>query len=747
MKFNLYHRLLLSYAPIFFLVISVLIFAFFSLLNNSAKQQILETNEVISNQIVNSLDANLEVTERILIREMLGNQAIKLFYNDQKKSMYDYFYISQKLDEISASMSFVNSIYLYHAADGIVLSRKDLIPIDKFADHAFIESVYNSDNMQGSWTDPREFKEVSSDGMSETVVSLAKPFPLPKQKRGMIVVNVRVDALFEYMSKLNGKDLNLIKVYDSQRRPFPENNVSWASNPQESFDVKLIAKKSDYTGWHFETGMRKSYGFSVMSVITNIWTILGFMAIVFGITWMTYVTHRNYKPIQAIIGRLHEYAGKKSGRLVARTTGDEYKFIESAIENLMEKSTEFEKMHQDDLIIRKKHFFAEWLEGYRTLQAGEWQEEMGRFGKPSKFSRLVAVVIELDGYAEFVSKYNQRDQYLLKFIVQNVFEDLARGAEVEAWSEWTDVHQLISVLYLNENHEPYQEKLMGISEGMQQWIGNHLEFTVSIGIGAEAVDFNEIHFSHDTAMEYISYKPIFGSNQIIGHWSLMTKAPGDVFHHLQTVRRMAELFRSGEELWRSEFNQLAQSLKQKLISKSDLKHLADYLIFHFHKEIMMLTDEIRHCWTTTTLPAMEEAVTRTDTVDLLFCRIESVLRELEVRILEIRNERKNTALVAQVKEYLKGNYHDTNLSLNQVSDAFNISSRYLSRIFKEELGVNFIDFLVEIRMKHAARMLLESDEPIQQISERVGYIHAMSFIRTFKKYNGSTPGEYRKRRA
>jgi two-component system response regulator YesN len=745
MKFNLYYRLLLSYAPIFFVVISMLIFVFFSILNNSAKQQILKTNEVISNQIVQSLDANLEVTERILIREMLGNQAIKLFFNEnQKKTLYDYFYISQKLDEIISSMSFVNSIYLYDESNGFVLSRKDLIPAGKFADYSFIQKVYNSNNLQSTWTNPREFKEINIDTKGEKVVSLAKFYPFPIQKKGMVVVNIRVDSLLEYINKLNRNDLNLIKLFDSDHMPFLENSVTHLHIKPKTFDMKLISKKSEYTGWQFEMGMNKTYGFSVMSLLTNIWTILGFLTILIGIAWLTYTTHRNYKPVQSIISRIHHYTNKKSEQLGTKASGDEYKFIESAIDNLIEKSTQFEKLHKDDLILRKKHFFLELLETSSTLQEHEWQQEMERFEKPEQFSRLVVVVIELDNYAEFSKSSNQKDQYLQKFIVHNVFEDIAQSNGAQTWSEWTNLNQLTSIIYLNETNEPYQETVMHISKRMQEWIGEHLQFTVSIGVGAEIDNNNDIHFSYETAKEYISFKQIFGTNQIIGHWSLVAKTPGDVFQHLQKTREIAEQFRLGEEQWKMEYTNLFHSIKEKLLSKSDLKHLMDYMFFHFQKEIMKLAEEIQSYWKTETLPLLEEVVQKADTLDELSEKINTTLCKLEEQIAEVRNQRRNSLLISKVKEYIKCNFQNMDLSLNGVSEQFNMSSRYLSRIFKEELGENFNDFIVKLRMSHAKYLLLETDLSIQEISEQVGYIHAMSFIRTFKKINGSTPGVYRK---
>jgi AraC-like DNA-binding protein len=47
-------------------------------------------------------------------------------------------------------------------------------------------------------------------------------------------------------------------------------------------------------------------------------------------------------------------------------------------------------------------------------------------------------------------------------------------------------------------------------------------------------------------------------------------------------------------------------------------------------------------------------------------------------------------------------------------------------------------------MEHAKRLLRETDEPIQDIAMQVGYLHSISFGRTFKKVVGVTPGDFRK---
>lgn len=85
------------------------------------------------------------------------------------------------------------------------------------------------------------------------------------------------------------------------------------------------------------------------------------------------------------------------------------------------------------------------------------------------------------------------------------------------------------------------------------------------------------------------------------------------------------------------------------------------------------------------------------------------------------------------------------ISLDTIADKLNMSRGYLSTYFKEKTGVNFSDYLNQLRIQKTKEMLGDSNLKIHDISERLGYQNVNSFIRMFKRYSGMTPGEYRKK--
>lgn len=111
--------------------------------------------------------------------------------------------------------------------------------------------------------------------------------------------------------------------------------------------------------------------------------------------------------------------------------------------------------------------------------------------------------------------------------------------------------------------------------------------------------------------------------------------------------------------------------------------------------------------------------------------------------IQNKREEKSTSTVEQAKSYIKENY-DKDISLDDVSRAFNISPYYFSKVFKEETGENFIEYLTSIRMERAKELLLNSTEySMKEICSMCGYSDPNYFSRSFKKNVGVTPTEFK----
>ena len=84
------------------------------------------------------------------------------------------------------------------------------------------------------------------------------------------------------------------------------------------------------------------------------------------------------------------------------------------------------------------------------------------------------------------------------------------------------------------------------------------------------------------------------------------------------------------------------------------------------------------------------------------------------------------------------------ISLTSLSAKYNISMGHLSRLIKEQLSVNFSDYIASLRIQRAKELLRDDSLSIQEISEIVGYNDYFYFTKVFKKVEGISPSKYRK---
>lgn len=128
--------------------------------------------------------------------------------------------------------------------------------------------------------------------------------------------------------------------------------------------------------------------------------------------------------------------------------------------------------------------------------------------------------------------------------------------------------------------------------------------------------------------------------------------------------------------------------------------------------------------------------------DEYFGRLRSVLYQLGAELTEKRRT-KCRSMIEEIKSYIRENYADTGLGLTSVGTVFRISEAYLSTIFKEQTGINFADYLEQIRIGRACELLEENAYTISEIAQKVGYNSIQSFRRAFKRVKGISPREAR----
>ena len=109
-----------------------------------------------------------------------------------------------------------------------------------------------------------------------------------------------------------------------------------------------------------------------------------------------------------------------------------------------------------------------------------------------------------------------------------------------------------------------------------------------------------------------------------------------------------------------------------------------------------------------------------------------------------KKEEKVGSVVSEARQYIEKNFAK-DISLDDVAGSVDVSPYYFTRMFKEETGETFIEYLTKLRINRAKELIRDPLMTIGEIGQAVGYADPNYFSRIFKKTTGMTPSEFRSR--
>ena len=135
-------------------------------------------------------------------------------------------------------------------------------------------------------------------------------------------------------------------------------------------------------------------------------------------------------------------------------------------------------------------------------------------------------------------------------------------------------------------------------------------------------------------------------------------------------------------------------------------------------------------------------INEVDTFEDLKEYMENTFFVLSKIINDSKSER-SKRIIDISKEYIYNHFNE-NISLKSVADYVHLNQNYFSELFRKAVGINFIDFITEVRINKAKKLLMDDEIKIYEIGLKVGYNETVTFNRAFKRVEGMSPAEYRR---
>ncbi len=114
-----------------------------------------------------------------------------------------------------------------------------------------------------------------------------------------------------------------------------------------------------------------------------------------------------------------------------------------------------------------------------------------------------------------------------------------------------------------------------------------------------------------------------------------------------------------------------------------------------------------------------------------------------VAALDMQDEKKGSALHEQIDAYIQSNYQNPDLNVDMIAESIGFSAVYLRRVYKQSRGASITDTILKVRINAAKELLTNSATKVGDVASQIGFWDVGTFIRSFKKLEGITPGTYR----
>lgn len=291
-------------------------------------------------------------------------------------------------------------------------------------------------------------------------------------------------------------------------------------------------------------------------------------------------------------------------------------------------------------------------------------------------------------------------------------------------------------------HGSSTDSLAALSEAVCDRVREQLHIRVNRGYAESCGTLEELSDLHREAAASLEYLKVHG--EIRGDLEESDIPNAGFEYQLANVRDLVELLKYGSKQdirdVMAAFPRLAKSWN--VHHPKDLQQRMFEWLLEVFRTAQKTTGWKETSWEKNPI-VLWEHLERFDT-------LESLQREATDQLLAAAESIKvqsdsRSQIVHEAQRFILQRYPE-NLTLQTVADHVHVTPVWLSKLFKKETDMNFLEYLTDVRMTKAAELLTDLNHKVYQVSYMIGYQDPVHFSKLFKKKFGCTPQEFRNSR-
>lgn len=713
-------------------------------INSNVEQKLTTVNHTL-NQVINSTVLKKAMNQPLTVNEFV-------MYDDLRGEIRHMQSFDTKLEDV----------VLINERHNWMIKNSGLYAFEQYAYYEELSRLTQVPEGTSWALNPSSWfysEEAAGSAACSYSISLVKKLPTNGlEKYGLALANIPACSLQELLERDEGHFSNIM-ILDDQYRILVHQDQSLIGKPAavsglhtgqltepsgqftasiEQKDYSITYYRSELNGWIYlsATSIASMTKESNKIGTYTLYVCLFMLTLSMLLAWLG--SRRMYSPIQLLLNQV----GERLTDVQKRKT-NEFQVIGERVSHLFQSKSELEKEVRQHISQVRTFFFMKAFQG--NIKQSEIHEKLIQFGygtQLSEWKTMAAITLQIDFSDN--SRYSKSDLELLLFAVHNMVEELVPFEQRLAPVIMDQT--IVTIISSTESDlEAFHNAKYALTEHLQQQIASFLHVQVSIGMSLPFSSFASLAIAYREGLEALKHRIKLGEGIIIqyenvnaGKHYLNLNYPAHIENELMDAIKLAEKDKAKELL-----KAFLQAVFAVEISPQEyqipLARLLNNLLIVMQESGVSLSQI--HKSKGSLLEELLELHTAAEIEDWFWSGVVYPM----IKIFKDRQEAQYHNISEKIIDIVQHQY-DTDLTLEECASRLHYNANYLSSVFRKETSYSFSEYLSMYRFKMAKQWLADSELPIKDIAAKLRYNNPQNFIRSFRKQEGITPGQYREKK-
>ena len=660
---------------------------------------------------------------------------------------------TKRLSEYRMANNLIKDISVYYNKNDVLINDQGLFPFNYSHARYYKNIGISTELFRDSINRRKDFyvipdlRSVSENEANKRGVILVQSFPIGDDSPygSMIMKLDRKLLMGSALSNMEQSNESLL-IIDRDGNTIAGIN---ANNMTKAALADMVKNNNSLSGY-IKIGDRKYFDILKKSDITNLWylyllpeesikgTISDFsnimlkiliVYIILGLLISLFFSISFYRPVGNIIDEIANKNGNKLAVDKPQKGINEFSVIRNYISALS---------NEKESLASKINIYMNDIKNGHLLELITEECSPERFNQISDMLDLkftgryfcVIYIVLVDGDKINVDQVNKT--LIIQDAIDGMLAKHGNGYKVSLEKDRIGI-----ILNVNENITLYD--IVQEYAGLLEFLRNNYGAEIKIGIGNLYDGYERLVNSYSEALETVKYCIMYGFDVL--SYSKMSDIVKNVYYlPISIENKLLNFVEVGD------IDNATQTLMDIFRKNFIEERLELKAVYKFYSHMLSIIEKVEEKYGIE-VSDMEKAgknyldTNAMNTINVITGRI-TYLYDSVCNYIKSQKDNPNDILFKEIERFISDNYCSSLLSCSSVADKFNISQPYLSLIMKKYVGMNYGDYVNNLRIKTAKKLLKENKLNINEIAEKLGYGSGNSFIRTFRCIEGITPRQY-----